>query len=87
MVQLVGSRHVGISLDYVFDKSEGDEYVADNPDIFPLEDGYIAGQVEIRPPERLTGIAVSLRNLGYSDDDLRAILGGNHLRVAQVAWK
>ena len=24
---------------------------------------------------------------GYSDDDLRAILGGNHLRVAGAVWK
>ncbi len=87
VVQLVGPRHVGISLDYVFDKSEGDEYVAANPDIFPSEEGYVAGQVEIVPPERLTDITVSLRNLGYSDDDLRAILGGNHLRVAQAVWK
>jgi membrane dipeptidase len=87
VVQLVGPRHVGISLDYVFDKSEGDEYVANNPDIFPLEDGYVAGLVEIIPPERLTEIAISLRNLGYSDDDLRAILGGNFLRVAQAVWK
>jgi membrane dipeptidase len=86
VANLVGSEHVGIGFDYVFDRAELDEYLAKNPHIFPPSEGYGVRQ-EIVEPEQLPAVADQLLAMGYSDDDLRAILGGNHLRVAQRVWK
>jgi membrane dipeptidase len=86
VVNLVGPEHVGIGIDYVFDRAELDEYLAKNPHIFPPSEGYGTLQ-NIVDPEQLPVVADQLLSMGYSDDDLRAILGGNHLRVAQRVWK
>jgi len=86
IVQLVGSQHVGLALDYVFDEEELAEYIDDNPDIFPPEGGYSAA-MKMVPPEQLRDIMCALRELGYADADLCAIAGGNHLRIAETVWK
>ena len=83
---LVGAEHVGIGIDYVFDRAELDEYLAKNPHIFPPSEGYGA-RLDIVEPEQLLPVCDQLLAMGYSDDDVRAILGGNHLRVAQRVWK
>lgn len=86
VAQLVGPRHVGLGLDYVFDRAELDAFLANNPHIFPPEEGYGERQ-NLVEPEQLPEIADQLLALGYSDDDLRGIVGGNHLRVARAVWK
>ncbi|RLA05798.1 MAG: peptidase M19, partial [Gammaproteobacteria bacterium] len=63
------------------------EYMAENPDVFPPEDGYNAQPPKVVPPERLPEILKALKDLGYSKNDLKAILGGNHLRIAKAVWK
>jgi membrane dipeptidase len=83
---LVGPRHVGLGLDYVFDRAELDEYLAKNAHLFPPSEGYDA-RLNMLEPEQLPEIANQLVQLGYSDEDLRGILGGNHLRVAERVWK
>src|SRR6185437_13360560 len=40
---LVGAEHVGLGLDYVFDRAELDQYVRDHPELFPQEKGYGGG--------------------------------------------
>lgn len=86
MVQLVGPAHVAVALDYVFDASELDEYVAKHPHLFPPEQGYQAG-VKMVAPEALPEICEQLVRLGYSDEDLELILGGSWLRVAEQVWR
>ena len=86
MVQLVGPAHVAIALDYVFDASELDDYVAENPALFPPSQGYGAG-VGMVAPEALPELCDALVRLGYSDDDLQQILGGSLLRVAEQVWR
>ncbi|MBI4500484.1 MAG: membrane dipeptidase [Gemmatimonadetes bacterium] len=86
VVQLVGAAHAGLGLDYVFDQQEVDDYVAKNPDIFPPEEGYAAG-LKMMPPEQLPEVAEGLIKLGYSEHDVRGILGDNFLRVAKQVWK
>lgn len=85
VAQLVGVEHVALGLDYVFDQSELDEIVK-NPEIFPPELGYGAG-IRMLPPEGLEGLFEQLIRLGYSEADLRLILGGNLLRVARQVWR
>lgn len=86
VAQMVGPKHVGFALDYVFDERELKEYIEHNPKLFPPEEGYSTGMKMIAP-EQLTNILTALRKLGYSDADLRSIAGENHLRVAQTVWK
>jgi len=86
VVQLVGPAHVGLGLDYVFDTQELDDFVRDNPTLFPAEEGYTAG-LRMIEPERIPEIVDTLLARGYTDEHLAMILGGNHLRVAEQVWK
>jgi len=86
VVQMVGPRHVGLALDYAFDQKELSEYINRNSDLFPPEDGFTSG-MKMMAPEQLGDILKGLGDLGYSDDDLRAIAGLNHLRIAETVWK
>ncbi|MBL8266549.1 dipeptidase [Steroidobacter sp.] len=86
VVQLVGPAHVGLALDYVFDSQELDDFLNANPHLFPPEEGY-SGSIDMVEPERIPRIVDALLALGYSDEHLQMILGGNHLRVAQQVWK
>ncbi len=83
---LVGPEHVGIGLDYVFDTSELDQLIADNPDMYPPEKGYDRG-IAMVEPERIPIIAEALLQDGWSENDLRGFLGENNLRVAKQVWK
>ncbi len=86
VVQLVGPAHAAIALDYVFDMAELDEYMQKMKHTFPPGLGYELG-ARFVPPEQLEEIVATLQGWGYGDDDLRAILGGNLLRLARSVWK
>lgn len=86
VVNLVGARHVGLGLDYCFDNHELEEYLAAHPEVFPPEEGY-GLPMHMLEPEQLPNLVECLFQMGYGDDDLRGILGGNHLRVARRVWK
>jgi membrane dipeptidase len=86
MLQLVGPKHVGIGIDYVFDQQELMDYLKAHPEIFPPDKGY-GNRLNITRPEQLPEIAELLLQRGYSHDDLALIMGGNHLRIAKEVWK
>ena len=86
VAQLVGTQHVTLGLDYVFDTREMDDYLTRMAHTFPAELGYEKG-VRMVAPEQLEGIVEALQNRGYSDADLRAVLGGNLMRLARTVWK
>ncbi len=86
VVRLAGPEHVGLGLDYVFDRQEMDDAVRANPATFPPEEGYGEG-VGLVEPERIPDIAARLRALGYGSHELNMILGGNWLRVARQVWR
>ncbi len=86
VADLVGPQHVGIGLDYVFDRQELDDFVTGNPQIFPPALGYGAG-IRMVEPERIPVIADALLASGWSDSDLQGFLGANNLRVARAVWK
>lgn len=85
-VQLLGDDHVGIGLDYCFDSRELDEYLAENPVMFPPSMGYECG-LKMVEPERLPAVVEALIARGYGAGSLSKILGGNLLRVAKGNWK
>jgi membrane dipeptidase len=86
VVQLVGARHVSVALDYVFDTSELEAYMATMQQSFPPELGYTATPAFVAP-EQMPEIVQTLLDWGYRTDDLRDILGGNLRRLAQRVWK
>jgi membrane dipeptidase len=85
-VQLVGPDHVGIGTDYVFDNEDLTQELARNTQVFPASyqhwDSY-----KFVAPEQLPELEAELHGLGYSADDVAAIMGGNFLRVARAVWK
>jgi membrane dipeptidase len=86
VVQLVGPQHVALGLDYVFDTQELEDYLSKMGHTFPAELGYEKG-VRMVAPEQLEQIAQTLLGWGYSESDLRAVLGGNLMRLARSVWK
>lgn len=86
VAQLVGTRHVGLGLDYVFDEQELQELMTTNPETFPPAE-YGTGRPALVRPEQIPSIVAELMGLGYGEEDLRAILGGNHLRIARQVWR
>jgi membrane dipeptidase len=85
VVDLVGADHVGIALDYAFDQSEADAFIKAHPETYP-PDKYANG-IQMAPPECLPRISETLLARGYSSDDVRKIMGENHLRIAREIWK
>ena len=81
----VGIEHVGIGLDYVFDQSEMD-FLAGQANIWPAGFGYQAG-IKFVAPEDLPRVTEEMLRRGYGDNEVRAVLGGNLLRVAREVWR
>jgi membrane dipeptidase len=86
VADLVGPQHVGLSLDYVFDTRELEEYLAANRHIFPASEGYTS-TISMVEPERIPAVVEELLNRGFDEDTIRGILGGNWMRIARTVWK
>ena len=86
VAQLVGPQHVAIALDCVFDVDDFSKRLAASPGIWPKSAGYSAGG-KIARPEQWPEIVDALCARGYSDDEVRGIVGENFLRVARAVWR
>lgn len=87
VVQLVGARHVGIGLDYVRDPPAFWASARNAPEAWPRIDGRPHEDHETVQPEQLLEVTDLMLAAGYSEEDVRGILGGNFLRVAEAVWK
>jgi membrane dipeptidase len=85
VMNLVGPEHVGIGLDYVIDKQELMGYIQGRPDIFPPDQ--IKNFLAFVEPEQLSEVTGLLLQGGYSEQNIRGILGENFMRVACQVWK
>lgn len=86
-VQIVGSSHVGIGLDFIYDLEYLKNFTRQNTRLFKVG-GYINHSTyHFSPPEALPKITELLLDLGYSEEDIIKILGGNWLRVMKQVWK
>lgn len=83
-IDLVGPSHVGIGLDYVFDRRELETHIRDNPTLYPSD---VAKGLDMIPPEQLSCVAEGLARCGFSDSDIRGVLGENWLRIARQVWR
>jgi membrane dipeptidase len=86
VVQLVGPRHVGLGLDFVYDQQALNDDLAASEDIWPAGFGY-GPDVAFLGPEALPRVTEALLQRGYAPDEVEGILGGNFLRVAEQVWK
>lgn len=82
---LLGEDHVGIALDYAFDDEEVAQFAAANPTMFPAQAGYGAG-IAMIAPWQFEQILEELIRRRLSQNTLRKIFGGNHLRIAAECW-
>lgn len=94
VVKLVGPDHVGLGTDFsLWSRDEFQEWVNVNPNLFPQgpEGGWTwrnifvndQGAVEYRQVFQITEGLIAR---GYSDDDIKKILGLNFLRVFKEVW-
>jgi len=87
VAELVGSEHVGISLDFAsVDEAEIGDLVADGSYYWPEECGYDRPTqcLDVRHLPRVVG---ELGNVGFDDGEIAAVLGGNFRRVAEKVWR
>ena len=86
MVQLVGPRHVGLGLDHVKDAARFWAWVRDNAHMWPPSPNDRTGSA-FAQPEQVAELTELMLRAGYADGDVRAILGGNWLRLAREVWR
>ena len=86
LVDLVGPRHVGFGLDYVFDPGEIDRLAARDADLFPA--GMMSGAtLGLVSPFAVVDIAEALARDNMREEDIQGVLGGNWLRLARELWR
>lgn len=81
---LIGPKHIGLGLDYVYDIEDMQRYMRG---VKSPAAGNYHKMTSFFSPEQLPGLTESLLKDGYSEDQVRAILGENFLRVARSVWK
>lgn len=83
----VGTRHIGLGLDYSFVRGHSDLPPGEAAETWwPKSHGYDLPSMDIVPPERLPDITEALLRRNYKEDDVGAIIGGNFLRAAEATW-
>ena len=85
-IDLVGAEHVGLGLDYVFDRSELDEHIRNYPGSYPPGTSS-ARDIAMVEPEAMSAIVEGLCRDGLTDGEIQGVLGGNLLRLASQVWK
>jgi membrane dipeptidase len=91
LVDLIGPANVGLGLDYSY---PGQGLNDDPPGLdkafwWPPAQGYGVGitNIKIAAPEQLPEVTEELLRRRYAESDIRAILGGNMLALAERVWK
>lgn len=90
MVQLVGSEHVGIGLEYIFFQERLDLYFQKKSGNFMQS--YTQGKskpshISTLKPEQINDVIEMLIRKNYREIDIKNILGENLLRIAKRVWK
>ena len=88
LLDLVGPDHVGIGLDYFFEAEVDASFqdaLAGNENYWP-RDQYPGGAIRCAAPSQLRELTALLLARGRSEAEVRAVLGGNFLRIAGEVW-
>ncbi|MGN6818060.1 MAG: dipeptidase [Sphingomonas sp.] len=84
---LVGTEHIGLGLDYVRDREAFWHYVHADTDLWPEIDGKPLVETDFVQPEELEQVCEHMLRHGYTDEQVRGVLGENFRRVASQVWK
>lgn len=87
IAQLIGVEHIGLGLDYVREREVFWQYVRADTDLWPLIDGKPHAETDFVQPEELVEVAEHMLRHGYTDEQVRGVLGENFRRVAAQVWK
>jgi len=84
---MVGSEHVGLGLDHVYDAPSLIYFTQLEADRWPASGGYSRPDVIFYGPKGLPQLTEVMLTHGYGEADIRGILGENWLRVCKQIWK
>ncbi|MFN0177921.1 MAG: dipeptidase [Gemmatimonadales bacterium] len=87
VVQMVGPSHVGIGLDYLANVAPLVAFIEARPDEWPGKDTGAWEPMVFVGPEHLAEATERMVRAGYSDDDIRGILGENWHGICRRIWK
>ena len=87
VVELVGPEHIGLGFDY----SPGTDVdigaiLRSRPDYWPAGNTYDTPGIAHAGPSQLPGLVDGLSERGFSDAEIRGLLGENFRRVAAAVW-
>ena len=87
LADLVGPAHIGFGFDYSppLDIDVGD-ILRSRPDYWPAGNLYDTPHIGHAGPAQLQALVEGLIGRGFSDDEIRGMLGGNFRRVAEQVW-
>ena len=85
---LVGAEHVGLGFDYSpeMDLDVG-EILKSRPDFWPAGQQYDTPAIKHVSPAQVPDLTAGMAQRGFSDSEIRGVLGENFRRVAAVVWK
>ena len=86
VTQLVGSAHVGIGFDVCFDAAGLTRWARARPDEWPMTRDPQWPGFTYALPEHLLDLTELLLASGFSEGEVRGILGENYLRICREVW-
>lgn len=86
IAELVGTEHIGLGLDLVFDADALNAWIRTRPDEWPGADAPDWEGFHYAVPEQVPALTELMLNRGYSETQIRGILGENWLRVCREIW-
>jgi membrane dipeptidase len=99
MLKLVGAEHIGIGTDFDPDTDDGRISFEERKKMFEStgerarkyrmhsNEQYIVGIEGLNHPKRVYDIVEGFIRRGYSDANIRLILGENFVRAARSVWR
>lgn len=85
--ELVGAEHVGIGFDFSPETGlDIGTILSSRPDYWPAGQRYDTPGIKHAGPSQLPDLVDCLNDHGFSDNQIRGILGENFHRVAAIAW-
>lgn len=87
VAQMVGAKHVGFGLDYLADVAPLVAFIEARPDEWPGKEQGAWEPMAFFGPDHLDRVTELMTGAGYSDDEIRGVLGENWLRICRQVWQ